>query len=69
MISSLATVRQLRDKPELIERDREAAGAAASGFREAKAENTRRAYGSACAVSRNGPRPVVTGYCPPPCRL
>ena len=47
MTSDLATIPELRDPLQLPERDREAAEAVASGLRDAKADNTRRAYASA----------------------
>ena len=47
MSSALDTVSQLHDSPELSPHDREAAQAVASGLRDAKADNTRRAYASA----------------------
>ena len=47
MTSDLDTVSQLHDSQELFHRDREAAQAVASGLRDAKADNTRRAYASA----------------------
>ena len=47
MTTDLASVQQFQNAPELQERDREAAQAVAAGLRDAKAENTRRAYGSA----------------------
>ena len=47
MTTGLATVQQLHNTPDLPESDREAAEAVASGIRDAKADNTRRAYASA----------------------
>ena len=47
MTTDLAAVQQLHNPRELSGRDREAAEAVAAGLRDAKAENTRRAYGSA----------------------
>ena len=47
MPSDLVTIRQIHNPLELTERDREAAQAVASGLRDAKADNTRRAYASA----------------------
>ena len=47
MTTDLAPVQQLHDTPDLPERDREAAEAVASALRDAKADNTRRAYASA----------------------
>ena len=47
MTSDLVTIRQIHNPLELTERDREAAQAVASGLRDAKAANTRRAYASA----------------------
>ena len=47
MTTDLAVVRQLRNTLDLPERDRGAAEAGAAGIRDAKAENTRRAYNSA----------------------
>ena len=47
MTTNLATVRRLPNPLELPERDREAAEAVAAGLRDAKPENTRRAYRSA----------------------
>ena len=47
MTTDLAAVGQLNNPSELQQRDREAAQAVAAGLRDAKAENTRRAYGSA----------------------
>ena len=47
MTTDLAVVRQLRNTPDLPERDRGAAEAVAAGLRDAKAGNTRRAYSSA----------------------
>ena len=47
MTSDLATGSPLHDSPELSQRDQEAAQAVASGLRDAKADNTRRAYASA----------------------
>ena len=47
MATDLATDRLHLGTLELAERDREAAQAVASGFRDAKAENTRRVYCSA----------------------
>ena len=47
MTTGLATVHDLHESLELSGRDREAAQAVADGIRDAKAENTRRAYGSA----------------------
>ena len=47
MTSDLVTIRQIHKPLELTERDREAAQAVASGLRDAKADNTRRAYASA----------------------
>ena len=47
MTTDLAAVQQLHNPPELTGDDREAAQAVAAGLRDAKAENTRRAYGSA----------------------
>ena len=47
MTSDLVTIRQIHNPLELTERDREAAQAVASGLRDAKADNTRRAYASA----------------------
>ena len=46
MTTELATISHLHDTLDLSHRDREAAQAIASGFRDAKAENTRRAYAS-----------------------
>ena len=50
MTSGLATIQQLHNTPDLPESDRAAAQAVASGIRDAKADNTRRAY--ACAWQR-----------------
>ena len=47
MTSDLVTIRQIHNPLELTERDHEAAQAVASGLRDAKADNTRRAYASA----------------------
>ena len=47
MTSELATFPQLRNTPELTERDREADKAVALGLRDAKAGNTHRSYASA----------------------
>ena len=47
MTTDLAAVGQLHNPSELQQRDREAAQAVAAGLRDAKAENTRRAYASA----------------------
>ena len=47
MTTDLAAVGQLHNPSELQQRDREAAQAVAAGLADAKAENTRRAYGSA----------------------
>ena len=47
MTSDLVTIRQIHNPLELTERDCEAAQAVASGLRDAKADNTRRAYASA----------------------
>ena len=47
MTTDLATVQQLHNTPDLLERDRGAAEAVAAGHRDAKAGNTRRAYSSA----------------------
>ena len=47
MTTDLAAVGQLHNAPELSDPDREAAQAVASGLRDAKAKNTRRAYASA----------------------
>ena len=47
MTTGLATIQQLHNTPDLPEFDREAAEAVASGIRDAKADNTRRAYASA----------------------
>ena len=47
MTTDLAVVRQLHNTLDLPERDRCAAEAVAAGLRDAKAENTRRAYSSA----------------------
>ena len=52
MTIDLATVPELRESLGLSDRDREAAEAVASGLRDAKAENTRRAYSSACRQFR-----------------
>ena len=45
MTTDPATIQQLHNAPELAEPDHEAAQAVASGIRDAKAENTHRAYG------------------------
>ena len=47
MTTNLATIPQLRGALELYGPDREAAEAVASGLRDSKAGNTRRAYASA----------------------
>ena len=47
MTTYLAAVPELRESLELSGRDQDAAQAVAAGLRDAKAENTRRAYGSA----------------------
>ncbi len=47
MAIGLATIQQLHNTPDPPEFDREAAEAVASGIRDAKADNTRRAYASA----------------------
>ena len=47
MTTDLATAPQMPGPPELAERVREAARAVASGLRDAKADNTGRAYDSA----------------------
>ena len=47
MTTGLAVAQQLRNTPDLAERDRGAAEAVAAGLRDAKAGNTRRAYSSA----------------------
>ena len=47
MTTDLAAGQRLPGTLELAERDREAAEAVASGLKDAKAENTLRAYGSA----------------------
>ena len=47
MTTDLATIQQFHNTPDLPEPDREAAEAVASGIRDAKADNTRRAYASA----------------------
>ena len=47
MTTGLAVVQQLHNTLDLPERDRGAAEAVAAGLRDAKAENTRRAYASA----------------------
>ena len=47
MTTDLAVVQQLHNTLALPERDRGAAEAVAAGLRDAKAENTRRAYASA----------------------
>ena len=44
MADDLATIPQVPSPLELAERDREAAQAVATGLRDAKAQNTRRAY-------------------------
>ena len=44
MTTDLAAVQQLPGRPDLAERDQEVAWAVASGLRDAKAANTRRAY-------------------------
>ena len=47
MSTNPLSVQQLRNPPEVQERDRGAAEAVASGLRDAKADNTRRTYASA----------------------
>ena len=51
MTTDLATVPQLRNAPDLSERDRDATRAVASGLRDAKADNIRRACASAHVVA------------------
>ena len=48
--SALATIAQVQDRIELSGSDHEAAQAVASGLRDAKADNTRRAYGRVWAA-------------------
>ena len=50
MTTDLATIQQLLNAPELTEPDYEAAQSVASGLRDAKAENTHRAYGRSWAA-------------------
>ena len=50
MTTDLATIQQLRNATELTEPDHDAAQAVAFGLRDAKAENTRRAYGRSWAA-------------------
>ena len=47
MTSDLGIIQQLPGRPDLAERDQDAARAVASGLRDAKAATTRRVYGSA----------------------
>ena len=78
MTTGRAVVQQFQNTPDLPERDRGAAEAVAAGLRDAKAENTRRAYSSAWQQFRRwaGPsppssrpaRPSPTFTAPPGCR-
>ena len=68
MTTELATIPHLHGTLDLSHRDREAARAVASGLRDAKAQNTRRAYASPWRQSGPGSKAVATPRCPPPYR-
>ena len=66
MTSDPDAVQQLPGRPNLAERDPEAALAVASGLRDAKAGTTRKSMPPPGSSSWLGPRPAATRRCPPP---